>query len=498
MTNQFVVVDGISPSGLYPASGERVRSNFFETSRVKRVRKASLHDLLEEIGADPARCGYRALAPQEVVQSLLENTAGLSLSEQAELLGAALAGARETAAVSGRGSAARATSSPSSGTRGSTVSSPAARSGTTRTGGTAARTGGASATGRTTAGPGSTSAGSAAARTGGSTSSTGTRSSTSSTSAGRAQPRAAHGSGQSSGQRGGGFDFSSIANIASRAVDYVNQGASAIGQFSNLIGQGGNWAQLQQQLPSFLQAPAAPGVSAAQQLAPADQGAPAIQQQSFDQISQLLQALRMGQIPALPGPAPVQMQSRPQLQMPAAMPMPASQPGQLQMPSQSGQAQGAPLAPQPQPGTAGPFDATGLLRLLIGSPQLQQALGNAAVLGTAGPRAVTLPIPAAGGPGSGNPVSIPLGAVMNAIASLAGQALTELHESCREDDPEVPEYLVNDEGEFIVDSASPEERAALVTHYFRLAGEAQRSGWFGESAAGLDESDSWARDAGFF
>ena len=86
----------------------------------------------------------------------------------------------------------------------------------------------------------------------------------------------------------------------------------------------------------------------------------------------------------------------------------------------------------------------------------------------------------------------------NENASLAGQALTELHESCREDDPEVPEYLVNDEGEFIVDSASPEERAALVTHYFRLAGEAQRSGWFGESAAGLDESDSWARDAGFF
>jgi hypothetical protein len=137
--------------------------------------------------------------------------------------------------------------------------------------------------------------------------------------------------------------------------------------------------------------------------------------------------------------------------------------------------------------------------MFLALPQLQSALQSAAVLGPAGPRTMELPIPAAGTPGGVRNVQLPLGAVMNAIATLAGRSMEELNASTQESDPEVPEYLVGEEGEFIVDPASATERAALVTHLVRLNQAAQRAGWFGEAGEAdedLDEAEAWARDAG--
>ena len=98
---------------------------------------------------------------------------------------------------------------------------------------------------------------------------------------------------------------------------------------------------------------------------------------------------------------------------------------------------------------------------------------------------------------------------MNAISLLAGQSMTELNAETREEDPEVPSYLVSEDGEFVVDPASPDDRAALVTHLFRINDAAQRldapgppdddtfdDGGFGSSDE-LDESEAWAENLGF-
>ena len=99
---------------------------------------------------------------------------------------------------------------------------------------------------------------------------------------------------------------------------------------------------------------------------------------------------------------------------------------------------------------------------------------------------------------------IPLGAVLNAIVALAGQSMTELAEQESEDAEELPEYLVAEDGELLVDPASADDRAALVTHLFRLsdAGRRSRRSRYqlhqpGSGPADRDESDSWARAAGF-
>jgi hypothetical protein len=151
------------------------------------------------------------------------------------------------------------------------------------------------------------------------------------------------------------------------------------------------------------------------------------------QVDQLLQALRQRQIPALPGPyaSPVAA--------PAAAP-----------------------------------DAMAMLRLILSNPQFLNALQSTAA--PAPPRPVTLPVPVAATAPQLRQVPIPLGAVLNAIASLAGASMTDLSAASREDEPEVPAYLVDAEGAFIVDPASAEDRAALVAHFFRLSAEAQGAG----------------------
>jgi hypothetical protein len=73
----------------------------------------------------------------------------------------------------------------------------------------------------------------------------------------------------------------------------------------------------------------------------------------------------------------------------------------------------------------------------------------------------------------------------------------------------VPSYLVDEQGEFIVNPADPDARASLVAQWFQLseqaelADEAERAEQAAESTesyetdAEMDESDAWAEDAGF-
>jgi hypothetical protein len=207
--------------------------------------------------------------------------------------------------------------------------------------------------------------------------------------------------------------------------------------------------------------PAAYGAPAGYFPMPLAYGLPGMPQ-PYDQLGMLAQALRQHQIPPLPGLAPY----------------------------------ATPAAPQ--------ADGLGLLRMILGNPHFQQALHFASVLGPAAPRTMQLPVPstAAAAPGV-RPVAIPLGAVMNTIAELAGQSMVELNASTSEDDPEVPAYLVDDQGQFIVDPGNAQDRAGLVVHLFRMNDEAQRSGLLGpsgpvpEADAEQDESDRWAREAGF-
>jgi hypothetical protein len=175
----------------------------------------------------------------------------------------------------------------------------------------------------------------------------------------------------------------------------------------------------------------------------------------------------------------------------------------------------APPAYPGYPQMAPPNDPMQVLRSIVGNPQFQQALQWSAAMGPAGPRNVHLPVPAPGYPGDVRSVAIPMGAVMNTVSTLANQSRNQINATTREDEAEVPEYLVDDHGGFIVDPASSDDRAALVAHLFRLSDEAYRSGWF-EAAAEQgaeaafdkdreeeaedeteDATELWAREAGF-
>ena len=160
-----------------------------------------------------------------------------------------------------------------------------------------------------------------------------------------------------------------------------------------------------------------------------------------------------------------------------------------------------------QPAAVPQQNALALLSLMLSNPHLQRTFQSAQGMGTV-PRSVRLPVPSAAAPGRTRQVQIPLGAVMNALSALAGQAMTELNESTPEDDPEMPSYLVGDDGDFLVDPASSSDRAALVAHLFRLSDESQRAGYAGadeeeeavddkEADQEIDEDEAWAEEAGF-
>jgi hypothetical protein len=122
-----------------------------------------------------------------------------------------------------------------------------------------------------------------------------------------------------------------------------------------------------------------------------------------------------------------------------------------------------------------------MLQQLFGNPQLLQALAQGIVGGPTAPREVVLEI--AGHEGTTEAVAIPLGAVMNAIATLATEAMVELNAQTHPAESEVPSYLLGQEGELIVDPANTEARAALVVDYFRRARQAERAGLVGGGEA---------------
>jgi hypothetical protein len=108
-----------------------------------------------------------------------------------------------------------------------------------------------------------------------------------------------------------------------------------------------------------------------------------------------------------------------------------------------------------------------LLQQLFSSPALTQGLARGIVGGTTAPREVVLEI--ASNDGGSEQVAIPLGAVMNTISHLASEAMHEFNAATHPSEADVPEYLVGESGEFIVDPANPSDRAALVLDYFRRA-----------------------------
>jgi hypothetical protein len=122
--------------------------------------------------------------------------------------------------------------------------------------------------------------------------------------------------------------------------------------------------------------------------------------------------------------------------------------------------------PQTQSGGGG-LNSTALLQQLLSSPQLTTSLAQGIVGGITGAREIALEI--AGPEDTTETVKIPLGAVMNTISHLAGEAMLELNAITHESEPQVPEYLMGESGEFIVDPGNPAARAALVLDYFRRA-----------------------------
>jgi hypothetical protein len=135
-----------------------------------------------------------------------------------------------------------------------------------------------------------------------------------------------------------------------------------------------------------------------------------------------------------------------------------------------------------------------LLQAVLANPQFQQTLRSAAMGAAA--RNVYLPLPMPAQPQLQQQLPIPLGAVMNAIAQLASQSMTEMTENTAEEAPPVPAYLIDEDGEYVVDPANAEDRAALVAHLFRVNAEAIRGGESDE-AIETDDSEAWAREAGF-
>jgi len=78
-------------------------------------------------------------------------------------------------------------------------------------------------------------------------------------------------------------------------------------------------------------------------------------------------------------------------------------------------------------------------------------------------------------------VQIPAGAVVNAVAEIAIRAREELNTPSVLEDEGVPDYLIAENGDYIVDPTRRSERAALVWHLIRLEAEAQRYGVIPES-----------------
>jgi hypothetical protein len=199
--------------------------------------------------------------------------------------------------------------------------------------------------------------------------------------------------------------------------------------------------------------------------------------------------IRPGQTPRLPtGVQRIAQAGRPYLRRittPAA-PTGRPSPGQTR-----------PVAGTGAPGRL-PLNNTAQFASLLNNPQIMQALRSALFRGREGALRVEADI------SNSTPESIPLGDVMVTIARLAQESALELNALAGEGAVEIPSYLVSEDGEYIVDPESAEDRDALVLENLRRQGELGRYDDLGgyvamDGVAGneMDESEVWAREAGF-
>lgn len=421
----------------------------------------SNEDLLEGTVAPPTGAADR-WATAAMVEGFLNRTPALTLGEQAELFGAFVLGEAAAPARSSPPPSRPAPSRPAPAAAARPTGSPSRPAAAQRPAGNASP--------RPAGGPSPTRpAGSpTSARPAGSPTST------------RPAGNAAAASRPAAPERRG-TDWGQIFRGVQTGLGAFGQGAQMISQFATMFGGNDRTAQ------DFARIAGQIG-------------------QGTGQAASMLQSITGGQVPPLPGPAPAAPEPpaaappapawspEPAAAPPPAgdSPMPAPTPTAPPIAAPPPAAAYAPPMPSAPAQPAGQFNATALLGLLLSNPQLQQALRAAPVLGQASPRAVQLPMP----PGAPSPsVSIPLGAVLNAIGALTSRSIAELHESTSEFDEEVPAYLLGESDEFVVDPGEADARAAVVLQYFRAAGEAARFGGVGESS--LDESEAWLRDAGF-
>ena len=128
--------------------------------------------------------------------------------------------------------------------------------------------------------------------------------------------------------------------------------------------------------------------------------------------------------------------------------------------------------------------------MLLNNPQLRHMITSAAVAGRRGARELEIEVP-----GAHSSVGIPVEALVEAISLLAQESTHELGDLARsvagtyaqENLPQMGDYLIGEDGEWIVDPSSAEQRAALVVHYLRIGGEMAR-----RQNDGDGDLESWA------
>jgi len=115
------------------------------------------------------------------------------------------------------------------------------------------------------------------------------------------------------------------------------------------------------------------------------------------------------------------------------------------------------VSPPPQPPIAPAAPATAQLLQVLARPEVLQALMSM-LLGPSGRRHV----PVAGTP-------VPVGAFTNLLGVLANRAAAEYNVLAAPSGEDIPRYLLDVNGEFLVDPAVPEERAAVLLGLLEIA-----------------------------
>lgn len=145
-----------------------------------------------------------------------------------------------------------------------------------------------------------------------------------------------------------------------------------------------------------------------------------------------------------------------------------------------------------------PLNNTAQIASLLNNPQIMQALRSALFRRREGSLRIEASI------SDGSPVSIPLADVMDMVARLAQESALELKALSGGDAEEIPSYLVGEDGEYVIEPESAEDRDALVLAELRYQRELERydePGGFdaieGVAMDAMSESDVWAREAGF-